>query len=457
MPIGCIPDISIPLNLPVFALPRYDFPILIRVGFSSPELTGAGWAYLFLVDGKFRFFDAGKLLCTVDVDTCVLAILKGLNLAACIGLKIKEIWCDNQWITESLPSPTKCQWPWHLIPKMLRISDLAQNVYFRLITCAREAGNKINIGVCYGMDGNNLPYAPQVVSLYKKYGIEKIRLFDPKPEVLTALMGSKIQGTLGVPNKQIRKLADSEEASQTWLATNIFPYFGDIEFNYIVVGNKAFPGEFGPYVVPAILNIRNVLHAHGLNNIEVTTVIDTTAVLAISYPPSAAVFTAEADISMSYLLQSQSEVGAHIMLNVYPYFTYAADPTNVRLDYVQFTAKGPVVHDGNLSYWNLYDAMVDAFIWAMEKKGFPNVPIIIGETGWPSAGNGNLTTPELAWIYNKNFIKHVMNSTGTPKRPKTYNDAHIFAMFNENLKPAGAEQHFGLFYPDMKPIYPIFP
>lgn len=102
---------------------------------------------------------------------------------------------------------------------------------------------------------------------------------------------------------------------------------------------------------------------------------------------------------------------------MYPYFGYAADPTNIRLDYVQFTALGPVVRDGDLSYWNLLDAMVDAYYAAMEREDFPIVGMEISESRWPSSGNRNFTTPQLALTYNQNFMKKIKAGTGTPKRP----------------------------------------
>lgn len=106
---------------------------------------------------------------------------------------------------------------------------------------------------------------------------------------------------------------------------------------------------------------------------------------------------------------------------MYPYFVYAADPTNIRLDHVQFAALGPVVRDGDLSYWNLLDAMVDAYYTAMEREDFPTVGMKISQSRWPSAGNRNFTTPQLALTYNQNFMKNIKAGTGTPKRP----DRHL--------------------------------
>ena len=55
--------------------------------------------------------------------------------------------------------------------------------------------------------------------------------------------------------------------------------------------------------------------------------------------------------------------------------------------------------------------------------------------------------------YNQAAIDHVRR--GTPKRPGVL-ETYVFAMLNENQKPGDpTEKNFGLFYPDMQPVYPI--
>ncbi|KAK3034487.1 hypothetical protein RJ639_032476 [Escallonia herrerae] len=316
-----------------------------------------------------------------------------------------------------------------------------------------EASN--DIGVCYGMIGNNLPSPSDVVSLYKKNGIGKIRLFDPNHAALEALRGSQIDVSLGVLNQDIPSIASSQEAANSWFESNVAPYLNDVTINYISVGNELIPGEYPGFNVPAMQNLQKILDNKGLAGISITTVLSGQT-LANSYPPSAAMFSAEAHETVVQVLKFLSAQANPLMINVYPYFAYASDPVNVRLDYAQFTATGPVVVDGSLSYQNLFDAIVDSFFWAMDKEGVTDVELVVSESGWPSAGNGELTTPELAATYNKNFMEHVMKN-GTPKRPNSYIEGFIFAMFNENLKPDGVEQNFGLFYPTMNPVYPLFP
>ncbi|XP_027173982.1 probable glucan endo-1,3-beta-glucosidase BG4 [Coffea eugenioides] len=316
-------------------------------------------------------------------------------------------------------------------------------------------GDKIGIGVCYGMVANNLPSATDVISLYKKYNIGKLRLFDPNPDALEALKGSGIDVALGLKNEDIPSIATSTEGAESWFTTNVLPYLSNITFSFISVGNEAIPGEFANDVAPAMSNLQAVLNDHNLNGITVTTAV-ATMVLGVSYPPSAGQFSPETKGALADVLSFLSIKGSPLMANVYPYFAYASDPDQVRLDYALFTAKDPVVVDGNLSYHNLFDATVDSFYWAMEKQGVNNVGVAVSESGWPSAGNGGFTTPELASTYNRNFMQHVLNMGGTPKRPGAYIEGFIFAMFNENQKPSGIEQNWGLFYPNMQPVYAVF-
>ncbi|KAM5562192.1 putative glucan endo-1,3-beta-glucosidase BG5 [Rosa sericea] len=342
--------------------------------------------------------------------------------------------------------------PFHWVIFILSIVSTIHN-HTGLVEAATSAQD---IGVCYGMLGNNLPPATDVVNLYKKYGIGKMRLFDPNPAALQALRGSQIRVTLGIRNEDLSNLAASPDAMNSWFKTNVEPYLNDITFEYISAGNEVIPGPLGGYVLPVMQSLQNILNAKNLaTRIKVSTVVPG-AVLGASYPPSSGAFTADTRDVMSGILAFLSRQGSPLLINVYPYFAYVSDPVNVRLDYAQFTATSPGAIDGNLNYFNLFDALVDAFFSAMEKVGVPNVNVVVTESGWPSDGHGDFTTPQLAATYNKNFFRHISSKKGTPKRPNASIEGYIFAMFNENQKPNGEEQHFGLFYPNMQPVYPIF-
>eukprot|EP01018_Ginkgo_biloba_P010192 Gb_01369 [translate_table: standard] len=140
--------------------------------------------------------------------------------------------------------------------------------------------------------------------------------------------------------------------------------------------------------------------------------------------------------------------------HVYPYFIYDNN-RSISLDYALFKSSEPVVRDGDRMYKNLFDAIVDSLIAAMDKLGHPNIPIVVTETGWPSAGK-DVANVDNARTYNNNLIKHVLSNDGTPRRPGSSIDTYIFAFFNENQKSGNEpERHWGLFYPNKTPVYPV--
>ncbi|CAO2814910.1 unnamed protein product [Amaranthus hypochondriacus] len=307
------------------------------------------------------------------------------------------------------------------------------------------------VGVCYGLNGNNLPSPNEVVNLYKQNNFTKMRIFEPNPRVLEALRGSKIELTLGVRNNDIPILAAGEDAAKSWFMTNVQPYVDDINITYITVGNEVVPGQFSESILPAMQNLQKVLRSKNLGT-RTTTVVHS-AVLGTSYPPSAGTFSDSARPFMSEIIGFLSSEKSPLLVNLYPYFPYAAEPQQIPLNYAQFGRPVHLITDGHLIYSNLLDAMLDGFFSAMEKEGVGNVNIIISETGWPHDGNGNFTTPALAAAYNQNFIDHVNTFRGTPKKQDAPLEGFLFAVFDEDMKDPGVEQHWGLFQPNKQPNY----
>ncbi|KAE8653448.1 hypothetical protein Csa_007061 [Cucumis sativus] len=97
--------------------------------------------------------------------------------------------------------------------------------------------------------------------------------------------------------------------------------------------------------------------------------------------------------------------------------------------------------------------MVDAFHAAIDKACVGDVAIAIGETGWPTNGNYG-AGPSLALTYNLNFKNHITSGKGTPMKPNIYIEGFIRSLFNENEKPEGESQFYGMFHVDSTPIYP---
>lgn len=328
------------------------------------------------------------------------------------------------------------------------IFNFYKNAYF-------SSDAQFPVGVCYGTQGDNLPVELEVIEMYKQYGITKMRLFEPLHNVLSALRGSNIQVSLGIRNEDLPRIATDPEAAGGWVRDNVAAFYPDVNITYITVGNEVVPGA-GLNIFGAITNIYNSLQGAGLVNIKVTTVIHLET-LGVSFPPSQGSFTDEAKSVLHPILNFLADRSWPLMVNIYPYFAYASNSKTIDLEYALCKPYGPAkVQDGPLSYNCLADAMLDAFYTAIEWFDIRNVQLVISEIGWPSAGNGIYTTPELASRANMNWLLHALYMNGTPKRPEVDLETFFFAMFNENMKPDGVEQNFGLFNPDKTPVYPLF-
>ncbi|PIA41028.1 hypothetical protein AQUCO_02300065v1 [Aquilegia coerulea] len=310
------------------------------------------------------------------------------------------------------------------------------------------------IGVNYGIIGDNLPLPKDSVALLQRSNIKLVRLFEPVREVLEALRGANIDVSIGIRNEHIANIARSQEAANSWVNEYIAPYINGIIFTHVTVGNEVEPAGLGD-VALAMNNIWNALQPLGQTGIEITTVIPMT-VLGNSFPPSAGVFTEQAVGPMTDITNFLVRTKGSLMINVYPYFAYASNPQQISLDYALFNLREPTVHDNGLEYYNLFDAMVDAFYAALEKINVNSVFLSVAETGWPTAGNEPYASIENARVYNTNLRQHLQDRIGTPRRPNVEMDLFYFALFNENLKSAGVEQNFGFFYPNMQPVYPFW-
>lgn len=311
------------------------------------------------------------------------------------------------------------------------------------------------IGACYGRLGSGLPNPADVVALYNRNNIRRMRIYDPHQPTLQALRGSNIELILGVPNTELQNLASSQANANTWVQNNVRNY-GNVRFKYIAVGNEVSPvrqtSQYVGFVLPAMRNIFNAISAAGLGNqIKVSTAVET-GLVTNSYPPSRGEFRGDVRNYINPIIQFLANNRLPLLVNIYPYFSHVGNPRDVSLDYALFRS-GVNTPDGR--YESLFAALLDATYSAVEKAGGSSVNIVVSESGWPSAG-GNAASVDNARTYNQNLIRHVLGTAGTPKRPGRSIETYIFAIFDENQKDGPEiERHFGLFAGNGQSKYPI--
>ncbi|GLT86452.1 hypothetical protein SLE2022_045920 [Rubroshorea leprosula] len=314
------------------------------------------------------------------------------------------------------------------------------------------------IGICYGRVADNLPPPSTVINILKSNGITKVRIFNPEPATLQSLSGTGISLMIGVPNEILPSLASgTPEFSLLWLQSNILSHISATQIRYLAVGNEVLLKEpyYTPHLLPAMLNLHQALQTLNLDGTIKLSSPQAESVLSISYPPSSGTFDPLLKPALIPLLRFLIDTRSPIMINVYPYLSYINSMKYVSLDYALFRSER-VVQDGALMYGNLFDASVDAFLYAMEREGFGGVSVVVSETGWPTEG-GVAASVENALEYNRNVVRKVVSGAGTPKQPGVTVEAYLFDLFDENRKGGEEyEKHFGIFGLDGVKAYDLW-
>ncbi|KAB2069576.1 hypothetical protein ES319_A08G102600v1 [Gossypium barbadense] len=340
---------------------------------------------------------------------------------------------------------------------MLSSRLIAVISFFLALTLVR--GFEGTIGVNYGTVANNLPPPAQVAHfLLESTVINRVRLFDANPEILRAFAHTGVAVTISVPNDQIPDLTKLNFAQQ-WVEDYIQPHTPATNIVRILVGNEVISTANKLLIVslvPAMETLQTVLVAASLDRrIQVSTP-HSLGILSNSSPPSTGKFRQGYDTHViKPLLSFLRDSNSPFMVNPYPFFDCSPDT----LDYALFRPNAGVFDENTrVFYTNMLDAQLDAVFSAMKLLGFDDLEIVIAETGWPSMGDATQfgVDAKSAAEYNGNLMRHVTSGVGTPLMPNRTFETYIFALFNEDLKPGPTcERYFGLFRPDMTPVYDI--
>ncbi|XP_010099734.2 glucan endo-1,3-beta-glucosidase 6 [Morus notabilis] len=323
-------------------------------------------------------------------------------------------------------------------------------------------GRVSGIGANWGTQASH-PLPPDiVVRLLKENGFQKVKLFDADYDTLRALGRSGIEVMVGIPNDMLSSLASSVKAAEKWVSKNVSTHISsnNVNIRYVAVGNEPFletyNGTFLKTTYPALQNIQSALIKAGLSSqVKATVPLNADVYESASGVPSGGDFRADIHDLMVAIVKFLSDNGAPFTVNIYPFISLYSDP-NFPVEYAFFDGNAQPIADTKATYYNMFDANYDTLVWALQKNGFGNLPIIVGEIGWPTDGdrNGNL---EYARRFNQGFMSHISGGKGTPMRAGPI-DAYLFSLIDEDSKsidPGNFERHWGIFYYDGQPKYQL--
>lgn len=317
------------------------------------------------------------------------------------------------------------------------------------------------MGVVYGYTESGASPA-QVVQLLRANGIYQVRIYDTNPLVLAAFANTSLEVVVGITNQELPDVGDSNITAASWVKSNLLPYTPYLNITGIAVGSEVLTsgsGNMSSMLVPAMRYVHAALVSVGLDSQIKVTTPHNIAVLGNSFPPSQGSFNDSYLAVIVPLLNFLSVTESYVMLNLYPYFSYQSNSRAIDLAYALFEPNAGVVdsYNNNL-YPSLYDALLDSFYSAMAALNATELPIIVSETGWPSAGDPDEIGPSVAnaEAYNGNLAVRVYNKTGTPLKPYETSSAYIYELFNEETRPGPlSERSWGLFNANTTPVYSI--
>lgn len=229
----------------------------------------------------------------------------------------------------------------------------------------------------------------------------------------------------------------------------------------MAVGNEPFlqtyKDNFIHTTFPALQNVQAALIKAGLGRqVKVTIPINADVYETGNDLPSGGNFRSDIHDLMISIIKFLSNNGAPLTINIYPFLSLQADP-NFPKEYAFFNGNSTPIVDGSISYTNVLDANFDTLLSALEKNGFANLPVIVGEVGWPTDGDPNANV-DSARRFNQGLIDRILRGQGTPKRPNAPPEIYIFGLLDEDAKsidPGNFERHWGIFNFDGSIKYPL--
>ncbi|TVU41615.1 hypothetical protein EJB05_15147 [Eragrostis curvula] len=357
---------------------------------------------------------------------------------------------------------------------------------------AASAPGAAALGMNWGTQASH-PLPPKVVvQLLKDNGIKKVKLFDTDFAAMSALAGSGIEVMVAIPNNMLADLAGSSRAAKDWVKRNVqrFDFDGGVTIKidflddgrvvqwldngdsgqwtvdanvvrYVAVGNEpflqAYNGTFINITFPALQNVQNALNDAGVGDRIKATVplnADVYNSPANNQVPSAGRFRPDIAGLMKDIVDFLAKNNAPFTVNIYPFLSlYLND--NFPLDYAFFDGGATPVNDNGVLYTNVFDANFDTLVAALKAAGHGDMPVIVGEVGWPTDGDKHAKSSYAERFY-AGLLKRLAANTGTPARPNQYVEVYLFGLLDEDQKsiaPGNFERHWGILRYDGQPKY----
>ncbi|RRT64821.1 hypothetical protein B296_00030733 [Ensete ventricosum] len=285
------------------------------------------------------------------------------------------------------------------------------------------------LGVNWGTIATHRLPPKTVAQLLQDNGIKKAKIFDAEETSMKALAGTGIEVMIAIPNDMLAMMNDYDAAKE-WVKKNVTRY----NFDKGNALNEAGVGDTIKATIPLNADVYDSPRSNPV--------------------PSAGKFRSDIGDLMTQIVEFFSQHGAPFIVNIYPFLSLYGH-SDFPIDYAFFDGTSNPVLDKGVEYTNVFDANFDTLVSALKKVGFGDLPIVVGEVGWPTDGdvNANVTMAERFYA---GLLKRL--AAGTPLRPNATIEVYLFGLIDEDAKsvaPGNFERHWGLFTYDGQPKFPV--
>ncbi|CAI5473732.1 unnamed protein product [Closterium sp. Yama58-4] len=295
-------------------------------------------------------------------------------------------------------------------------------------------------------------------------GVSKVKLFDADPNALTALANSDVEVMVMVRNEFLEGMAVKQENADNWVYNNLLDILPTgVKITSVSVGNEPFlksRHDYDKFLAPAVANMYRALQKVELEQRIKITVSFNTDIIKPKDDPAQGEFQDVWLEQIKAIAKVINDTGSFFSVNIYPFFSYKDTP-QIPKDFIWFDNPGQacVVYDKKTQtqYCNIMDSSYDGVVYALERIGYPNMEVVIGEAGWPSDGHPNATVA-LAQSYNNGLLRHLLSGKGTPHRPNRLFTFYIFDLFDQDAKstaPGAFERRWGVYDDYGRAKYPL--
>ncbi|KAG6399691.1 hypothetical protein SASPL_141172 [Salvia splendens] len=330
-------------------------------------------------------------------------------------------------------------------------------VVFVVVVVGHMMGVAEGLGVIWGNQAAQNLHPRNIVQMLKDNNITKVKLFDSDAWVVKHFGGTGIEVMLGIPNLHLASLADRYKHAPEWVKANLTRHLheGGVDIN-----RKRAIFESLQQVQLADNLSRALEHPKGDkrswlgDKIKATIPQNADVYDSGSKGPSTGDFRPDIRATMKQIVQFLRDNNAPFVVNIYPFLSLSLNP-DFPIEFAFFSGGAKPVQDGQITYDNMLDANLDTLVWSLRRANSGNVPIIVGEIGWPTDGD-KYATVDLAKKFYDGFFTKISKSKGTPLY-KDEIEYYLFGLTDENMKsiaPGDFERHWGVFRYDGQPKFP---